>query len=55
MVSPKGDDLTRTPADHGSEPTRKETFMAKHGGILLPLGLLLAIAALMVYGMFAPR
>jgi len=55
MVSRKGDDQPRTPPDRGSEPSRWDKLMANHGGTLVPVSLLLAFVALMVYGMCAPR
>lgn len=55
MVSRNGDDQPRTSPDQGSEATRWDAFVAKHGGTIVPVALLLAIAALMIYGMFAPR
>lgn len=55
MVSSKGDESARAPAETGSESTDQQSFMARHAGTLLPVGLMLALAALLLWGMLDSR
>ncbi|MFO0757985.1 MAG: hypothetical protein U0359_15925 [Byssovorax sp.] len=55
MVSRKVDDHPRPIPEVGSTASRWDKLMEKHGGTLVPMGLVLALVALMAYGMCAPR
>ena len=54
MVSRHRGDHPRAFADRESE-TRWEKLTARHAGNAVPVALLLAVLALMVYGVYAPR